>query len=234
MGTPETSREPCPDRILDDVGGAFGMGAVGGAAFHFLKGIYNSPKGERLVGGSQAVRMNAPRVGGSFAVWGGLFSTFDCTMVYIRQKEDPWNSIIAGAATGGFLQMRQGLGAASRSALFGGVLLALIEGAGIMLNKVMSAPQNFPPMEEPLPNVPGVPGYPMGQIPGQAPVNVESMGAGSSSSSSPQASSSSSSSSWFGGFFGGEKKEDISANDGSKTKVLESFDAPSPPSFEYK
>ncbi len=22
-------REPCPDRILDDIGGAFGMGAVG-------------------------------------------------------------------------------------------------------------------------------------------------------------------------------------------------------------
>uniref|UniRef100_A0A1U7XTJ4 Mitochondrial import inner membrane translocase subunit TIM17-2-like n=2 Tax=Solanaceae TaxID=4070 RepID=A0A1U7XTJ4_NICSY len=87
-------------------------------------------------------------IGGSFAVWGGLFSTFDCTMVYLRQKEDPWNSIIAGAATGGFLQMRQGLGAASRSAMFGGVLLALIEGAGIMLNKVMSAPQNFPPMDE--------------------------------------------------------------------------------------
>ncbi|KAL8522129.1 hypothetical protein ACS0TY_012322 [Phlomoides rotata] len=226
MGTPETSREPCPDRILDDVGGAFGMGAVGGAAFHFLKGIYNSPKGERLIGGSQAVRMNAPRVGGSFAVWGGLFSTFDCTMVYVRQKEDPWNSIIAGAATGGFLQMRQGLGASSRSALFGGVLLALIEGAGIMLNKVMSAPQDFP-MDEPLPNVAGAPGYPMGQISGQAPVNVESMGAGSSTSSP------SSSSSWFGGLFGGGKEETASS-DGSKTKVLESFDAPNPPSFEYK
>ena len=59
MGTPETSREPCPDRILDD---------VGGSAFHFLKGIYNSPKGEHLIGGSQAVRMNAPWVGGNFAV----------------------------------------------------------------------------------------------------------------------------------------------------------------------
>ncbi|KAJ4957680.1 hypothetical protein NE237_024791 [Protea cynaroides] len=164
MGTPETSREPCPDRILDDIGGAFGMGAVGGSAFHFLKGLYNSPKGERLVGGYQAVRMNAPRVGGGFAVWGGLFSTFDCTMVYVRQKEDPWNSIISGAATGGFLQMRQGLGAASRSALFGGVLLALIEGAGIMLNKVLSNPQNFPPMEEPIPNMAGAPGFPMGQI----------------------------------------------------------------------
>ncbi|KAL5857016.1 hypothetical protein ACOSQ3_004474 [Xanthoceras sorbifolium] len=26
-GTSKTSREPCPDRILDDLGGAFGMGA---------------------------------------------------------------------------------------------------------------------------------------------------------------------------------------------------------------
>ncbi|KAL7159276.1 hypothetical protein ABFS83_01G017400 [Erythranthe nasuta] len=222
MGTPETSREPCPDRILDDIGGAFGMGAVGGSAFHFLKGIYNSPKGERFIGGSQAVRMNAPRVGGSFAVWGGLFSTFDCTMVYLRQKEDPWNSIVAGAATGGFLQMRQGLGAASRSAAFGGVLLALIEGAGIMLNKLTSPPPGLP-MEEQLPNVAGMPpGYPpMGQIPGQAQVNAESSG------------SSTSSSSWFGGLFGGEKEE-TGPSDGSKTKVLESFDAPAPPSFEYK
>ncbi|TYH36023.1 hypothetical protein ES332_D13G235500v1 [Gossypium tomentosum] len=162
MGTPETSREPCPDRILDDLGGAFGMGAVGGAAFHFLKATNNSPSGSRLIGGTQAVRMNAPRVGGSFAVWGGLFSTFDCTMVYVRQKEDPWNSIIAGAATGGFLSMRQGLGAASRSALFGGVLLALIEGAGIMLNKFLSQPQMPIMIEEAAPNVAGMPGFPMG------------------------------------------------------------------------
>lgn len=223
MGTPETSREPCPDRILDDIGGAFGMGAVGGAAFHFIKGTYNSPTGARFLGGTQAVRMNAPRVGGSFAVWGGLFSTFDCTMVYMRQKEDPWNSIIAGAATGGFLSMRQGLGPASRSALFGGVLLALIEGAGIMLNKVLSAPQNMPiMMDEPgMPGMPGMPGIPMGQFPGQ--------GQGPSTSSGPPESTTSS---WFGGFFGGGKQEPESS--GSKTQVLESFDAPPVPSFDYK
>ena len=29
-------------------------------------------------------------------------------MIYISQKEDPWNSIIASAATGGFLQMHPG------------------------------------------------------------------------------------------------------------------------------
>ncbi|XP_043720404.1 mitochondrial import inner membrane translocase subunit TIM17-2-like [Telopea speciosissima] len=225
MGTPETSREPCPDRILDDIGGAFGMGAVGGSAFHFIKGVYNSPKGERLIGGSQAVRMNAPRVGGSFAVWGGLFSAFDCTMVYMRQKEDPWNSIIAGAATGGFLQMRQGLGAASRSAVFGGVLLALIEGAGIMLNRVLSAPQNFPPMEEPIPNMAGAPGFPMGQFPNTAPASHETQTEDSSSSS------------WFGGLFGGGKKQESgTTGGGGKTEILESFDTPSTPipSFEYK
>ncbi|XP_004505283.1 mitochondrial import inner membrane translocase subunit TIM17-2-like [Cicer arietinum] len=216
MGTPETSREPCPDRILDDIGGAFGMGAVGGSAFHFLKGLYNSPKGARFIGASQAVRLNAPRVGGSFAVWGGLFSSFDCTMVYLRQKEDPWNSIFAGAATGGFLSMRQGLAASARSAAFGGVLLALIEGAGIMLNKFLSAQQQMPViMDEPLPG-----GYPNGGFPGlQAPPTVE-----------PE------SQSWFGGWFGEGKKKDeaASAGGGSETKILESFDAPPVPKFEYK
>ncbi|KAF5458962.1 hypothetical protein F2P56_022954 [Juglans regia] len=229
MGTPETSREPCPDRILDDVGGAFAMGAVGGSAFHFLKGIYNSPIGARFVGGSQAVRLNAPRVGGSFAVWGGLFSAFDCTMVYVRQKEDPWNSIVAGAATGGFLSMRQGLASSARSAAFGGVLLALIEGAGIMLNRMFSAQQQMPMIiEEPPPNMPALPGF-MGQSPGLPLVQPPLEPASASGSSSD------SSSGWLGGWFGGEKKKDSAAtSSGSETKILESFDAPPVPNFEYK
>ncbi len=44
-------REPCPDRILDDIGGAFGMGAVGGGLWHLLKGVKNSPRGSRMLGG---------------------------------------------------------------------------------------------------------------------------------------------------------------------------------------
>ncbi|KAJ6826028.1 putative mitochondrial import inner membrane translocase subunit TIM17-2 [Iris pallida] len=231
MGTPETSREPCPDRILDDVGGAFGMGAVGGSAFHFLKGIYNSPNGERLSGGAQAVRMNAPRVGGSFAVWGGLFSAFDCTMVYVRQKEDPWNSIIAGAATGGFLQMRQGPGPAARSAIFGGVLLALIEGAGIMLNRFLSSPQGIP-MEDPLGHGHGNP-HPQGMV---VPPGFSSSVGAPAAVPGVEESPSSSSSSWFGGFFGGDKKEENANKSGAKTQVLESFESPSPPvpSYDYK
>ncbi|EEC82409.1 hypothetical protein OsI_26789 [Oryza sativa Indica Group] len=223
MGTPETSREPCPDRILDDVGGAFGMGAVGGSLFHFLKGTYNSPNGERLVGGAQAVRMNAPRVGGSFAVWGGLFSAFDCTMVFMRQKEDPWNSIIAGAATGGFLSMRQGPGAAGRSALVGGMLLALIEGAGLMLNRVLATP---PPLPVDDPNLPavmggggGIPGIP--QVPVAPPEVASSSGGGSG---------------WFGSLFGKKEEEKKASPSGGKSEMLESFDTPSTPipTFEYK
>ena len=43
---------------------------------------------------------------GNFGVWGCLFSTFDCSLTAIRRKEDPWNSIISGAATGGVLALR--------------------------------------------------------------------------------------------------------------------------------
>ncbi|KAF9592513.1 hypothetical protein IFM89_015207 [Coptis chinensis] len=153
VGHTENGREPCPDRILDDLGGAFSMGCVGGSVFHFIKGAKNSPIGDRLSGGFQTARMSAPRTGGSFAVWGGLFSCFDCTMVYLRNKEDPWNSIVAGAATGGFLQMRQGLKASGKSAVVGGVLLALIEGAGIALNVLFSPnPQNIPIENNPYQN----------------------------------------------------------------------------------
>lgn len=82
------------------------MGAVGGGIWHLCKGLYNSPKGSRLRGGVdvrvlaymllyqspthilllQAIRREAPRIGGGFAVWGGLFSMFDCTLVAVRRK----------------------------------------------------------------------------------------------------------------------------------------------------
>lgn len=192
--------------------------------------------------------MNAPRVGGSFAVWGGIFSAFDCTIVYAHQKEDPWNSIVAGAITGGFHQMRQGLGPASRSALFGGVLLALIEGAGIVLNRFLTVPQDLALMEDPLAGMPeAIGGVDAGYVPTgclpqnspQAPAVAAAMQDPGASSSSSSASSSSSSSSWFGGIFGGaNKKEEATGSDGAKVTVLESFDfdmASIPiPTFDYK
>jgi hypothetical protein len=43
---------------------------------------------------------------GGFAMWGGLFSTFDCALLAIRQKDDPINPIMSGAITGGVLAAR--------------------------------------------------------------------------------------------------------------------------------
>ncbi len=37
---------------------------------------------------------------GSFAAWGVTFGAVDCAMIGLRGKEDPWNAIISGAATG--------------------------------------------------------------------------------------------------------------------------------------
>lgn len=49
---------------------------------------------------------------GNFAVWGGMFSTFDCCLMGLRGKEDPWNSIGSGALTGAVLAARGNIGLA--------------------------------------------------------------------------------------------------------------------------
>lgn len=134
----DSGREPCPYRIIDDVGSAFLMGCTLGGIWHAGKGARNSPKGERFGGALQSVKARSPVLGGQFAVWGGLFSCFDCTLVAIRHKEDPWNSIVAGGLTGGTLAARAGWKAMTQSAVIGGVLLAAIEGMSLMLQKAFA------------------------------------------------------------------------------------------------
>ncbi|MEQ2162701.1 hypothetical protein GOODEAATRI_022526 [Goodea atripinnis] len=93
----------------------------------------------RMRGSLTAIKTRAPQLGGSFAVWGGLFSMIDCGLVKVRGKEDPWNSITSGAMTGAILAARNGPVAMVGSAAMGGILLALIEGAGIMLTRFASS-----------------------------------------------------------------------------------------------
>jgi import inner membrane translocase subunit TIM17 len=140
---------PCPDRIVDDLGSAFAMGAIGGTAWHAVKGARNSPRGDRLRGAFNGVSLRAPTLGGNFAVWGGLFATFDCTYSAIRRKEDPWNSIAAGATTGGILAARAGWKSMGRNAIVGGCLLAMIEGLGVAINKMMGPGEAPPPVIAP-------------------------------------------------------------------------------------
>mmetsp|Transcript_21277 Transcript_21277/g.31664 ORF Transcript_21277/g.31664 Transcript_21277/m.31664 type:complete len:176 (+) Transcript_21277:27-554(+) len=121
-------RDPCPKRIWTDMGGAFTMGAVAGSLMHGYKGARNAPRGDKLRGLFRGIRVKAPMLGGQFAVWGGCFSTFDCSLSYIRGTEDQWNSISAGAFTGALLAARQGLKAAVGAGIAGGLILGIMEG----------------------------------------------------------------------------------------------------------
>ena len=129
--------------------------------FNAIGGVRNAPSGisRRLMGGVIRVKERAPLLGGQFATWGICFSSFDCTFAYIRQKEDPWNSIMSGAAAGAVMVARQGAKSMAGSALVGGVLLGLIEGMGILMNNF--AGQAYRPvdprMEQQDPSVLGQP-----------------------------------------------------------------------------
>ncbi|XP_037660780.1 mitochondrial import inner membrane translocase subunit Tim17-A-like [Choloepus didactylus] len=133
------ARELCPWRIVDDCGGAFMMGTIGGGIFQAIKGFRNSPVGvnHRLRGSLTAIKTREPQFGDSFAAWGGLFSMIDCGVVEVRGKEDSWNSITSGALTGAILAARNGPVAMVGSAAMGGIL-ALIEAAGILLTTFAS------------------------------------------------------------------------------------------------
>ncbi|RYP06565.1 hypothetical protein DL765_009443 [Monosporascus sp. GIB2] len=131
-------RDPCPWVILNDFGGAFSMGAIGGTIWHGIKGFRNSPYGERRIGAVTAIKARAPVLGGNFGVWGGLFSTFDCAVKGVRKKEDPYNGIIAGFFTGGSLAIRGGYKAARNGAIGCAVLIAVIEGVGIGFQRMLA------------------------------------------------------------------------------------------------
>jgi len=79
---------------------------------------------------------------GSFAMWGGVFSSMDCLLIYYRQKDDPFNAMAAGFITGGVLAIRGmtflfhflgGVSVAFKNAVVGGVILALIEGVSVVV-----------------------------------------------------------------------------------------------------
>lgn len=63
-------------------------------------------KGLRYEGALTGIKSRAPVVGGNIAAWSGLISAFTCLAVGYREKEDGWNIIFAGAATGGCLSAR--------------------------------------------------------------------------------------------------------------------------------
>ncbi|GAA97105.1 hypothetical protein E5Q_03780 [Mixia osmundae IAM 14324] len=143
MAHHDHTRDPCPWVVFNDFGGAFSMGAVGGTIWHGIKGARNSPRGDALIGSIAAIKARAPVVGGNFGIWGGMFSSFDCAVKGVRQKEDAWNAIIAGFFTGGCLAARSGPRSALGSAIGCGILLGVFEGVGVLAGR-MFATMNKP------------------------------------------------------------------------------------------
>lgn len=88
-----------------------------------------------MYGSLATVKQRAPVTGGNFAVWGFMYSSFDCSLAYIRKKEDPWNSILSGALTGSTLAIRNGVVPMIGAGVLGGVLLGMIEGMGILMTR---------------------------------------------------------------------------------------------------
>ncbi|KAL8426791.1 hypothetical protein Efla_003385 [Eimeria flavescens] len=110
VGKRELTRVPCPDMVIDDIGSAFCTGFMGGFLWHFTQCWPNSPRCEKFSGAMFSGCRKASNHGSSFATWGGgIICPFDCTLIHLRSgKQDSWNSVLAGAATGGFLFMRTG------------------------------------------------------------------------------------------------------------------------------
>lgn len=109
--------------------------------------MWNAPRRGRILGGLMHVRNRAPFLGGSFAMWGGVFSSMDCLLIYYRQKDDPWNAVAAGFITGGVLAIRGGLSVAFKNAAIGGVILLLIEGVSTIVTS-FAMRQQYKMMEQ--------------------------------------------------------------------------------------
>jgi import inner membrane translocase subunit TIM17 len=127
------------------------IGAIGGGVlFHGFKGYRNSPRGDRWRGSLEAIKQRGPILGGNFAVWSGLFNACECVLNEYRPRDDIWNVVIAGAATGSILAARSGPRAMMISGAVGGIILAAMEGAGNLMNRLMSG-KNYDPVPHKLP-----------------------------------------------------------------------------------
>ena len=74
-------------------------------------------------------------------MWGGVYTSMDCLMIWHRGKMDWGNSVCSGFVTGGVLAIRGGLNLAFKQACMGGVILGLIEGVSTLFTGYMMMQQ---------------------------------------------------------------------------------------------
>ncbi|XBI98702.1 hypothetical protein VPH35_018910 [Triticum aestivum] len=124
-----TAPTPLPE-LAKETGNCIAVVAAGGSAFYFLKGLRNSPKGGRLAGAAQAVRTNAPRIGG-WGVWLGAQAAIDSALERVN-KDDRFNTMISCGAASALVSVLRGPRAAAlagiKGAIFGGLAEIAIRG----------------------------------------------------------------------------------------------------------
>jgi len=146
----DNDKKPCHQRVIDDTGGAFAVGFSGSCIFQITKMFTNSSIAfkERMARSIAAVKTGAPLTGGRFTVWAGVFSACDCSLAHIRNKDDPYNSIIGGSLTGAILASRKGVPVMLGSGVAGGLLLSVFEASNILSTYIYRPNPEFPPLEK--------------------------------------------------------------------------------------
>eukprot|EP00440_Ansanella_granifera_P006548 gb/GFBE01007098.1/.p1 GENE.gb/GFBE01007098.1/~~gb/GFBE01007098.1/.p1 ORF type:complete len:123 (+),score=11.78 gb/GFBE01007098.1/:1-369(+) len=113
------------------VGFAFGVGACGGFCLTFARSLRDQPKGYRISGALSAARSRAPQLGSTFALWSGLFHSFECAVSQRHANPEGARSSVdaamCGFLTAGVLSMRQGPRAAALNALTGGFCVVFVD-----------------------------------------------------------------------------------------------------------
>jgi len=135
MGRHKNEREPCPWRVVDDLGGGFCFGMVIGTVWHGFAGLRHAPSGSRLKSSASRIASRVPVMAGGFAMWAMTYSLYECAFSSARGKEDMWNPIMSGAMTGGTLALRAGPRVAAGQFVLGGAILAGIEGFSVWVNR---------------------------------------------------------------------------------------------------
>ena len=111
------------------------MGYLGGLMWYGSRGLLQSRWGQKRNAFEGLVRVKSPSLATSFALWGGMFSAFDCLLMKGRKREDPANALMSGALTGFTSSIRSGPRYALKQALQGSSVLCLIEGVTFLSSR---------------------------------------------------------------------------------------------------
>jgi import inner membrane translocase subunit TIM17 len=122
---------------VDDLGQGFGLGLILGSMWNFMKGVYISPAKERIRGGILLAKRRAPITGGNFASWMGLFGFWQCSLLYATGQDSHANQILAGALTGGMVNLRGGWKYAQRGFFSGALFIGVFNMIEVLVTKKM-------------------------------------------------------------------------------------------------